>query len=162
MGFEPTEPFITALRFSKPAQSASLPRLQNSAQLEERRHILPLSPVMLPLRGLSLGGRCGIRTHGPAFDGSLAFQASAIGHSTNLPCTWRSTQVACDDLQDLQPDLAGTFWCPKWDSNPHALRHRPLKPTRLPISPFGQSGGAGRNRTYTVLRTRALQAPPRP
>ena len=34
--------------------------------------------------------------------------------------------------------LLSQIWCSKWDSNPHALRHRILSAARLPIPSFEQ------------------------
>src|SRR3954465_8236150 len=38
-----------------------------------------------------------------------------------------------------QREASGLFkWCPRGDSNPHAVRHRLLRPACLPIPPPGQ------------------------
>ncbi len=36
-------------------------------------------------------------------------------------------------------------WCPRGDSNPHAVKHRLLRPACLPVPPPGQSGTGKRN-----------------
>lgn len=49
-------------------------------------------------------------------------------------------------------------WCPRPDSNRHALRRGILNPLRLPISPLGQcfSGFQADFKTETKLKTRVL------
>ena len=44
--------------------------------------------------------------------------------------------------------LIGEKWCPRGDSNPHAVRHRLLRPACLPIPPPGQ----GRDANHTGRR----------
>lgn len=37
---------------------------------------------------------------------------------------------------DVAAGMPASGWCERWDSNPHARRHRLLRPTRLPVPPL--------------------------
>ena len=80
-------------------------------------------------------GRCGAAIE-PRTGGRCVLPHAAIAAQGARPPKTKKKTPSCDDASK---SITITQKCERWDSNPHASRHRNLNPACLPISPLSHA-----------------------